>query len=859
MKIAPSFKKIPVGCAAALLILAPGFGLGIGPRGLVPAGDSMQGSQPQASLPQPASNLPSTPNASENCGKEISQARLALARSLSDGALNLALARALAACRQYPEAIERFQTYLRKTPNDAAVLYDEGTTLLRAGRAQQAMAVFGKMLTTRPKDTGALSGLAESLAASGQYAEALKRYRQVISLQPDNAEALRGTGNVEYWIHHWKAAEAAYQRLMALGYATADDVAAYRRIQQAGLEAAWRANRPPSSAPARQRLAYDQAWLKSHPDDALALAGVAVAGEELGEDAAAIAACRRLLAINPHDAETQTRLARLLTRNHQYDAALAVERSMLKQPPALRKALQLMEQTDLAANRLPDALVAEQTLLRRSPSNVDAMLEVARIKTRLGIYRDAMTAWQAVLAKDPANVAALLGEAELEMEQKQFAAAGKLLDRILTLSPRNTQASMDAARVAYYGGHMRRAYQLASGLLVDDAKNFDAVMLLAHIERARGDRRRARRLVRQAESLSPGNAEVAALEGQLDRDRQITLHTSASYAREVSVVPQPNALLANEDLNSIAAGTTLGFNVFPRSESSLSLSYMPVESPATLLRGAAAPAEFMYHQSTEITPWLEVRGGAGLARLGPGYLLNVPGLPPSAPVTSLTPVGYIGVTLQINPKLTAGWGISRDVYAYTPLAARFGVMQRQKELDAAYQFDSRTRLRMEYFQDRDTASYFFSFSPVTYQFEGYRPSGVEKASGGNLDLTRRWIQSDRLDLDLGYSGLAMGFDGRHRGVFLGYFDPNIYQRHFITWDAAGPITSRLSYTFTGGAGLQQLTRGAALTGASQLNPSLGFQVDPRLTLHAGFIHYSFAQTVGGLSGNAVQLSSDWTF
>jgi tetratricopeptide (TPR) repeat protein len=857
MKIAPSF-KLHIGCAAALLVFAAGgCGVFASPWPFM-AGDRVKAPQQPAAGRQPTASMPPTNN-DLICADQISLARSALARAPSDAVSNLTLARVLAACRLYPEAIVHFKQYLEAAPNDAAVLYDEGLALLHAGHATQAAVVFRKMLALRPNDAGGLLGLAQSLADAGEYPEALRRYHQVLRLQPKNPEALRGVRNVEYWNRNWNAAEAACQTLNALGAATAEDLAACHRIIKSRQDAAWASTRPPSNAPAAERLAFYQERLRTHRDDALALTGAAAAEQELGNNSGAIAAYRRLLSINPQDEDAQTRLAQLLTQGHQFDAALSVEKSMLKESPSSLEPLRLMEQTDRAANRLPAALVAEQTLLRRTPSDVNAMIEVARIKTSLGIYGDAMAAWKAVLAKDPANLAGLLGEAELEMEQKQYAAAARQLRRVITLSPRNAQARMDLARIEYYGGHTHRAYQLASSLVDDNPKDFDAVMLLAHIERAGGNHRQARRLAQQAERLSPGNAEVTALEGELDRDQQITLHTSAAYAREVSVVPLPTVTIANEDLNSISAGTTLAFNLFPRSESSLSVSYMPVQSPATILRGAAAPAEFMYHQSTQILPWLEVRGGAGMVRLGPGELLNVQGLPPFAPTTSLTPVAYAGFTLTLSPKLSAGWSISRDAIGYTPLAARFGVMQRQEEADVTYQFDSRTRLRMDYFKDRNTASYFFSFSPVTYQFEGYRPSGVEKGSGGNLDLTRRMIESDLIDLDLGYSGLATGFDGPHRGVFLGYFDPNFYQRHFITWNASGPVTSRISYSFAGGAGLQQLSRGAAFTGASQLNPSLGLQVNPRLTLHAGFIHYSFAQAVGLLSGNAVELSSDWTF
>ena len=141
---------------------------------------------------------------------------------------------------------------------------------------------------------------------------------------------------------------------------------------------------------------------------------------------------------------------------------------------------------------------------------------------------------------------------------------------------------------------------------------------------------------------------------------------------------------------------------------------------------------------------------------------------------------------------------------------------------------------------------------------GNRPDR-DRASGGSVIFNRNLVRSERVSFDAGYSGLAYGYQGYSRRVYMGFFNPSFYQRHLATTRLYGRLWGPAGYDFSGGAGLQQVRQRQALTRGLILNPALTFKASRRLSLRLGYVHYNFAQALGPISGNAVELSSDFKF
>jgi hypothetical protein len=134
-----------------------------------------------------------------------------------------------------------------------------------------------------------------------------------------------------------------------------------------------------------------------------------------------------------------------------------------------------------------------------------------------------------------------------------------------------------------------------------------------------------------------------------------------------------------------------------------------------------------------------------------------------------------------------------------------------------------------------------------------------RSTGLNVTLDRSLFHRPRLSVGVGYAGLAYRIDGGMFKPYLGFFNPNFYQRHYLTTHVTGRIYRSLDFDFAAGAGVQQIETATPLKPALLLNPSLIFKASPRVSITAGYTHYDSSQSLGTLRGDAARLSTDWRF
>ncbi len=194
----------------------------------------------------------------------------------------------------------------------------------------------------------------------------------------------------------------------------------------------------------------------------------------------------------------------------------------------------------------------------------------------------------------------------------------------------------------------------------------------------------------------------ANLENSLDEDARPTLHNAFSMGRETAT----GSAIDAEDLSTFAYESTWRMVALPRTESFVSLAYLPSQSPTGGLQGAVAPAEIFYHQTTYLAPYLTIRSGVGLVRFGPGDMVGIP--TQSLPITSAgtRPVGFGDIGYEVSRKLTVDFTVARNAITYTPVSTRLGVMEDRVSLGIDYRYDAKTEVRMEpYANEAFTASY----------------------------------------------------------------------------------------------------------------------------------------------------------
>ena len=202
---------------------------------------------------------------------------------------------------------------------------------------------------------------------------------------------------------------------------------------------------------------------------------------------------------------------------------------------------------------------------------------------------------------------------------------------------------------------------------------------------------------------------------------------------------------------------------------------------------------------------------------------------------------------------------ARNAIYYTPVSVRLGIMENRFSTRLNYFFNPRTEVHLE--------SFFATYSSIQYvhvRIVNLSPTRSyyadhDQAYGGTATFSRNLLRTEHFRFDAGYEGLAYGFTGARRQVWMGFFNPSFYQRHQFTTHFAGRLWKPVGYDFVGGIGIQQIEQGQALTPAMTLSPTLTFRVNDRFTLGLGYIHYNSAQTLGALHGDAVRLTSEWNY
>jgi len=611
-----------------------------------------------------------------------------------------------------------------------------------------------------------------------------------------------------------------------------------------------------SRGPSRLEKVY-QERARRNPWDLEAFEGMATLQVQRGDYVEAIASYHHILEFNPNDHDAKMGLGRALAFDAQYDAALREFQEVLEKHPGDSDALEGLARVTTWAGRSDAALLLFTNLSERYPANPEYAVGLARVEMNLHQYPQARRTLMVLVSSHPHNRDAQLQLAYLDLYEGHEKEALRRFNYLISQDPTDVDALKGNARVAYHRGDLVYARNLAAKIVDDNPRDADALLLLANLERALHDSHRARALLYRAETADPRNEEEGNLETSLRSDAQPTMHTSASWARETGSGSSPNA----EDLAAYVYDSTSGFSALPRSQSNLTLAYLPSQSPSGGIQGAVGPSQAVYRQTTYITPQLTLRGGVGLARFGPGVLTSIP--TQDLPITSagMRPLGFVGTSYAMpKRKLTVDLTAARSAITYTPTAVRLGVMEDRLSLGLDYHFNASTGLRLEPFAADDfTISYAHEFEFADSGSSEFHEAEHNRAVGTSVTFNRKLLHRSRTAFDIGYSGLAYGLAGGSERPYLGIFNPGFYQRHYLTTHVAGKIHGPLGFDISTGTGVQQVEHATPIKPALLFSPAFTLKASPRLSLMLGYTHYDSSQALGTLSGNAVRLSTDYRF
>ncbi len=791
----------------------------------------------------------------ELCADSIDMSRKGLELSPGDLGLELRLARSLALCQQYEEAVGHYRRILEGDPKSGAVLTELGSSLLRARRGAEAIEPFRRALQINPQNTDAKLGLALALAANREYDEALALHEEILKTSPDNYDALQGKAFVLSWTGHYAESRAIFQSLASRKPDDAQNTDALNRIAAAEEEKKWQTLRPESGAAPEAWIAFYDQRLAAYPGEISSLKGRAYQLSKLDDNAATIDAYRQVLAASYDDTSAKRELARFLARERQYDEAIKLYQEALTAEPDDFDTLEALSRVQSWAGRDDDSLAGYQKLLAAHPSNTSYGMEVARLQLKLNETASARQSLNKVIAADPQNRDAHIELARLDTRAGDRASALTHYEAVLKQNPHDSTALLGQAQIAYYQGDFKQAHAAASEVVAAEPNSFDAVFLLASIEHARHHRRQSLNLLDQASAISPNNSEVTAMRQRIRDESAVTLQTVASYAREIGPPSRfdPTSALPHEDLRTFAYGGTLGFSFLPRTDSYFSVTALPSSSPmgptgTTGITGAVAPQQFLYRQRTRIGESWSFRGGAGLVRFGPGEIVRLPGSPNDFAASATTsPLGLVGTTYQPNQHFSLDIGVDYMPINYTPTSVKYGVMRSRFSGGLRFYFDARTDLAID------------------YDFAHYRSKAIsgpeyrDNAHFGEIDFNRVVATSDSMSFDLGIESVWYGFGGRDRGVYMGFFNPRLYQRYLLTPRIYGRLYGPVSYELRGGIGTQKSDRDNPWKLGGRVSPALSFKVNDHFSFGIGYTYYNTSQAFGTLRGNSVRVTTDWKF
>lgn len=267
-------------------------------------------------------------------------------------------------------ALQQFRVALSKSPESISANLFSGLSLLELQHPKQALPYLQKAYRTQPQDITTLLALARAEVASGDLSQAREFYGEASRSTPQNAEAWYGLGIVDRVLAEQELKQAKRSEQTAGGSEAFRKSQALLNSSKQAMSKAMQLD--PGSVRTHMVLGesfriaerYDlaireyKAATERAPDSAPAWGGLAAAYSASGNDAAALAAAKRALSLDPNDADTNTLLAAIFLRQGEYAKAESPAMRALQTKPGLSSARLILAKIYLAEHK-PEKAVPE--------------------------------------------------------------------------------------------------------------------------------------------------------------------------------------------------------------------------------------------------------------------------------------------------------------------------------------------------------------------------------------------------------------------------------------------------------------------------------------------------------------------
>ena len=323
--------------------------------------------------------------------QNTSTSRKRIAQDPEAVALNSLLTKAQAAMKRmdYEAAVQAYQEYLGKKPDDATVHYDLGYAYTALRKPADAKAEYEKAISFDPKMASAYQNLGLTLLA-GDPAAAIAPLEKAAELLPENARAKFLLGSALELSGKTAPAIEQYQAAQKLGE---NDFDIHFALGRALL----------SSNQATAAEVEFRAAIALKTDSAGAHLGLAKSLVAQKKSEAAAAEYSAYLSAQPNDNSARLERAAVLVEAGKYDDALAeLDRAAVAGPESLR-ALKLRSQIAFQTKHYDAAVLALQRAISLAPHDPDLAAQLGHMYLEGTDYPQAVNQLIVAFTMNPAS------------------------------------------------------------------------------------------------------------------------------------------------------------------------------------------------------------------------------------------------------------------------------------------------------------------------------------------------------------------------------------------------------------------------------------------------------------------------
>lgn len=290
-----------------------------------------------------------------------------------------------------------------------------------------------------------------------------------------------------------------------------------------------------------------------------------------GEESHARRLIDEVLAENPNDHEVILLKAGILKREKNYNAAIALYRSALKDQPDSIAILHQLAQTHLLNGETELAGDLLKRAVKTEPDNVSAHTELARFLLASGEPRLALEQIDRGLETAPGNIDAIIMKTDILMRQGKIAEVTALLDQLKKLAPDNAQGWFRMGRIYKFENNKEKARQEFITAWQKDPDSIDLLAELTDMEITLGKTDEAKARLGAILEKQPQHpaahkflAMVYLFEKQVDRaEKELLLQLQQDPADVAALLQLAGIQLGRGNINQAAAYYSKGLQLAP--------------------------------------------------------------------------------------------------------------------------------------------------------------------------------------------------------------------------------------------------------------------------------------------------------